>query len=105
MNNLDWGKSNQVAIGLGAGVYLWNASTGSVHMLMELEGGEDGDYVSSVSWSNNGKFLGIGGSNAVIQLWDVEKEKKIRSMRGHADRVGALSWNRHTLTRYVTISR
>lgn len=101
LNNLDWGKSNQVAVGLGAGVFLWNASTGSVNMLMEMKGVDEGAYVSSVAWSHNGKFLAIGGSDAVVQLWDVEKEKKIRSMRGgHTDRVGALSWNKHTLTRY-----
>ena len=97
LNNLDWGKNNYVAIGLGFEVYLWSASDGSVRKLMEMSG--EGEYVSSVSWSGNGKFLAIGGSNAAIQLWDVEKEKRIRQMKGHLDRVGVMTWNRHTLTR------
>lgn len=81
---------------------MWNASDGSVKMLTEMK---EGQYVSSVSWSNNGKFLAIGGSNACVQLWDVEREKTIRVMKGHADRVGVLAWNRHTVTRYTSIHK
>ena len=103
LNNLDWSKSNKLAIGLGAGVYILNVSTGSHQQLTELPCGEEGGYVASVSWSHNGKFLAVGGSDAVVQLWDVEKCKKIRSMRGHKDRVGALSWNKHTLARSVNM--
>jgi len=93
-----------LAIGLGAGVYILNVATGSHQQLTELPCGEEGGYVSSVSWSRNGKFLAVGGSDAVVQLWDVEKCKKVRSMRGHRDRVGALSWNKHTLARSVMMT-
>ncbi len=96
LNNLDWGKNNHVAIGLGPGVYIWNASDGSVKMLTELSGEQ---YVCSVSWSSNGKFLAVGGSNGSIYLWDIAKEKKIRVMKGHSSRVGAMSWNKYTVAR------
>lgn len=97
LNNLDWSKNNQVAIGLGNGVFLWNAISGTVEQLMEMS--TEGDYISSLSWAANGKYLAIGGSNAAVQLWDVEKGKRLRVMKGHTDRVGVLAWNRHSLTR------
>ncbi len=65
-----------------------------------MEMASETDYVSSLSWAGNGKYLAIGGSNADIQLWDVEKERRVRVMNGHSDRVGALTWNSHTLTRW-----
>ena len=97
LNTLDWGKSNQVAIGLGPDVFLWNANDGSVQKLLEMK--REGEYVCSVSWAGNGKYLAIGCSSSAIQLWDIEKEKRVRTMGGHTDRVGVLTWNKHTLTR------
>lgn len=85
-------------MGLDSGVYLWNASDGSTHQLLDLN---DDEYVSSLSWSGNGKFLAVGDSTACVQLWDVEKQKKIRTMKGHSDRVGVLAWNKHTVSRYT----
>ena len=99
LNTLDWGKNNLVAIGLGPDVFLWNAGDGSVRKLLELN--REGDYVCSVSWAGNGKYLAVGSESAAIQLWDVEKEKRVRTMGGHTDRVGVLTWSKHTLTRYV----
>lgn len=97
LNTLDWGRNNLVAIGLGSSVYLWNANDGSSCPLMDLKG--EGQYVTSVSWSGNSKYLAIGDSSAAIQLWDAEKQKKIRTMKGHSDRVGVLAWNKHTVAR------
>lgn len=88
-----------MALGLESGVYLWNAINGSTRQLFELK--EEGNYVTSVSWSGNGKYLAIGDSLASVQLWDVEKGKRIRTMKGHSDRVGVLAWNKHTVSRYV----
>ena len=101
LNTLDWGRNNLVAIGLGPDVFLWNAGDGSVRKLLELN--REGDYVCSVSWAGNGKYLAVGSNGAAIQLWDVEKEKRVRTMGGHTDRVGVLTWSKHTLTRYVCI--
>ena len=97
INTLDWGKSH-LAVGLGNAVFLWNPTSGDTQMLMEM--GER-DYVSSVSWAANGKYLAIGGSDAAIQLWDVEKQKRVRVMTGHTNRVGVLTWNAHMLVRYI----
>jgi len=97
LNLLDWSCSNVVAVALGQSVYLWNAASGNTEMLCELSG-ED-DYVTSVSWiKEGGGYLAVGTAGADVQLWDVEKMRKVRSMGGHTARVGALDWNSHTLS-------
>lgn len=55
-----------MAIGLGGSVFLWSASDGSVQQLLELS--SETDYVSSVSWAGNGKYLAVGTSDAAIQV-------------------------------------
>ena len=47
-------------------MFLWSASDGSVQQLLELS--SETDYVSSVSWAGNGKYLAIGTSDAAIQV-------------------------------------
>ena len=56
------------------------------------------DYVTSVKWACDGNCVAIGTSNADVQLWDTNRMKQVRSLKGHAARVGALSWNRSTLS-------
>ena len=63
---MDWGKNNVLAIGLGSKVFLWNAKDGSVHELAGVN--SENDYVSSVSWAGNGKYLAVGSSDASIQV-------------------------------------
>jgi len=92
---LDWSIKNIVAIGLDQCVYIWNADTGNV---TSLERTDPSDYISSLSWSCNGDYLAVGTSDGDIQIWDVLKKQKIRSMLGHIARVGALTWNKHIIS-------
>jgi len=96
LNLLDWSSHNHLAVCLGGHVYLWNATSGDIQQLMEMESSEE--YVSSVAWVTEGNYLAIGTSNATIQLWDVEQQKRLRTMSGHAARIGALTWNQHILS-------
>lgn len=97
LNLLDWSCNNAVAIALGQSVYLWNAATGTVDELMHTSAADD--YITSVSWvKEGGGFLAIGTASADVQLWDVDKQRQVRSMKGHAARVGALDWNGHILS-------
>ena len=101
LNLLDWGQSSNVlAVALGPAVYLWNAGTGAISELMSVGAAAAGggsatdDYITSVSWckeAGNG-YLAIGTAGADVQVWDVEKGRQLRSMRGHGARVGALDW-------------
>jgi cell division cycle 20, cofactor of APC complex len=98
LNLVDWSISNWLAIALGQTVYLWNAGTGDIEELCTFDDGPNA-HISSVSWlPDGGTHLAVGTSNGYTQLWDVNECKKVRSMNGHSDRVGALSWNRHLLT-------
>ncbi|KAG5280193.1 hypothetical protein AALO_G00086060 [Alosa alosa] len=92
---MDWGSRNILAVALSNTVYLWDSATGQIVLLMRME---PDDYVSSVSWSKDGTFLAIGTSDCKVQLWDVEHQKRLRSMASHTARVGSLSWNDHILS-------
>jgi cell division cycle 20-like protein 1, cofactor of APC complex len=48
---------------------------------------------AAVNWSRTGKFLAAGTLSGVVQVWDVNSQKLVRSFEGHEGRVGALTWN------------
>lgn len=95
LNLLDWSSGNQVAIGLERNVYVWSAESGNVSCLLETA--ED-TFVSSVKWSGDGAYVGVGLGSGEVQIWDVEEGSKLRSMYGHESRVGVMGWNKHTLS-------
>jgi cell division cycle 20-like protein 1 (cofactor of APC complex) len=94
LNLLDWSESNLLSVGLSSCVYLWSAANGKVFKVCDL-GAED--MVTSVSWSKTGNFLGIGSNSGEVHIWDINKVKKIRTMEGHAGRVGTLAWGNNCL--------
>lgn len=94
LNLVDWGGSNILGVGLGSCVYMWNSTSGRVTKLCELED----DIVTSVSWIQRGTHVSIGTNKGLVQIWDAEKQRRLRTMTGHTARVGALAWNDHILT-------
>jgi cell division cycle 20, cofactor of APC complex len=98
LNLLSWSDTNVVAVGLDNTVYLWNATDGSIVDLCTIPGGADA-HVSSVAWTEQGgKTLAVGSSLGVVQLWDVETKKLLRTMSGHDGRVSSLAWNQHLVS-------
>jgi len=95
LNLLDWSSGNQVAIGLERNVYVWSADEGSVSCLLETT---PDTYVSSVKWSGDGAYVGVGLGTGEVQIWDVSEGVKIRSMFGHDTRVGVMGWSKHLLS-------
>ncbi|KAK9464641.1 WD40-repeat-containing domain protein [Lipomyces arxii] len=95
LNLVDWSSSNVLAVGLARSVYLWSAYTGSVSKLCEL--GEH-DLVTSVAWLPEGKYVAVGSHRGVVQIWDAEAERKLRTMDGHTSRAGSLAWHGHILS-------
>lgn len=94
LNLISWSKDNILAVAMGPSVYLWNAISGEIGHVVTLNGAND--YVSSVSWSTipgNTKYLAIGTSSNVIQLWDTQEQKMVRKLQGHSNRVSSMTWN------------
>ncbi|KAJ1943831.1 WD repeat-containing protein slp1, partial [Linderina macrospora] len=73
LNLLDWSMGNILAIGLDQSVYMWDASSGDVNGLCQLEGEE---YIASIKWTGDGSFLAIGTSEGDVQIWDAESQTK-----------------------------
>lgn len=94
LNLVDWGSANVLGVGLGSSVYMWNAQTSKVNKLCTLED----DTVTSVSWIQKGTHIAIGTGKGLVQIWDAEKARRLRTMTGHTARVGSLAWNSHILT-------
>lgn len=95
LNLLDWSSGNQVAVGLERSVYVWSGDSGTVSQLLQVP--ED-TYVSSIKWSGDGAYVGVGLGSGEIQIWDVEEGTKLRSMFGHETRVGVMGWDKYTLS-------
>ncbi|KAK3735429.1 hypothetical protein RRG08_015622 [Elysia crispata] len=94
---ISWSAQNILAVALGSSVYLWNASTGDITLLMEIDNSST-DYISCLNWTGDGHHLAIGLSSGSVELWHPVEQKKLRTMSGHPARVGSLSWNSHILS-------
>jgi len=93
-NPLDWGSKNILSVSLGSYNYLWNYNNLETYLLTKNE--NEIEYCSS-SFMDNGVCLALGLNNGDIELWDIEKQIKIRTLVGHSDRVGTLTWNGYNL--------
>ncbi len=58
--------NNHLAVSLGGHVYLWNAGSGDIQQLFEMESPDE--YISSVSWVKEGNYLAVGLSSAQVQV-------------------------------------
>lgn len=110
LNLLDWSSQNKVAIALGAAIYLWDPQSGEIEFLLDLaeavvgrtpsaeESATVASQVTSVSFMPDGSHIAVGTNNGETQLWNIEKKRQVRTLKGHAARVSSLAWNSHTLT-------
>ena len=95
LNLVSWSGQNVVAVALAESTYVWQADTGTVSLLGEAP---ESTYVSSVDFSNDGAYLGVGLGTGEVELWDVEAGQKLRTMGGHQGQIAVLSWNAHILS-------
>ena len=105
LNLLDWGKENIIAVALSEELYLWNENNSKSTLLMTYENNNmtsedsnNNNNITSVSWMQNGFYLGIGLPDGIIQLWDINKKIKLREIEAHNKRVSCLSWNNNILS-------
>ena len=67
LNLLSWSKyGDQIALALGASVFLWGAKSGVITELGDLTAGEN--YVSSVSWLSDANIIAVGNSVGTVQV-------------------------------------
>jgi WD40 repeat protein len=89
LNLVDWSYRNTLAVGLGASVYLWAASTAKIQQLCDLG---EGDSVSSVTWMYEGSHLAVGTNLGRTLIYDVTTKKQLAELAPHAARVGSMAW-------------
>ena len=95
LNLLDWGSKNILSIGLLNEVHLLNTETFQTELLTSLP---YNIKITSLSWINSGTVLSIGTEYGEIQLYDIIKLQKIRTMSGNYERISSLNWNNFILS-------
>ena len=93
-NPIDWGSKNILSVCLGPYDYLWNYNNLETNLLSKNP--NEVEYCTS-NFMDNGICIALGLDNGDIELWDIEKKIKIRSLSGHKMRVGTLAWNGYNL--------
>jgi cell division cycle 20, cofactor of APC complex len=95
LNLVDWSCENIVAVGLAESTYIWRADVGSVSHVTDAP---ESCYISSVKFSNDGAYLAVAFNTGSIELWDIEANKRLRTMHGRQAQVAVMSWNQHILS-------
>lgn len=95
LNLVDWSPYNNLAVGLSSCIYIWSASSSKVTKLADLG---SSDSVTSVCWSKRGQHLSVGTNSGLVQIWDVNKCKLVRTLKGHEGRVGTIAWSPNVLS-------
>lgn len=90
---IDWSSSDVLAVALGKSIFLTDNHSNEVMQLCETE-----NSYTSLSWVASGSHLAVGQGNGLVEIHDIIKQKCIRTLRGHVDRVSCLSWNNHILS-------
>lgn len=55
--------------------------------------GGPNDYIWSVAFSPDGKFLAYGTNDGIIKMWDVIKYKQVATFKGHVGFVRSLAFS------------
>ena len=73
LNLLSWSDTNVLAVALSQTVYLWNAETGAIDELCNVEDQGPDAHISSVAWiQEGGGHLAVGTSWVSLFFWFVD---------------------------------
>ncbi|KAJ2456214.1 substrate-specific activator of APC-dependent proteolysis [Coemansia sp. RSA 2336] len=98
LNLMDWSTSNRISVALNSQVYVWDAQSSQTSQLCDVSTDNSEEWVTSVGWAENGKHLAIGLHSGSVQIWDVNRGRKIRTFAGHTRRVGVVNWNQSVVS-------
>lgn len=107
LNLLDWSINNNLAVALNRDMYIWNATSGEITELFSMDDDDENEsthsphYISASAWlpyNHQQEVLAIGKSNHNVELWDVNTQTLMRTMKSQQSRVGCLAWNDHIIT-------
>ncbi|CAJ0586708.1 unnamed protein product, partial [Mesorhabditis spiculigera] len=94
---IDWGEGGLLAAALGSELYLWNPDSGDISVLIDQDSAED--MITAAKWSNEGRFLAVGGESGVIRLFDPSKGKELRKLTApRLCRATCMAWKDHMLS-------
>jgi WD40 repeat protein len=78
---------------VGFNVQIWNSRTGALMHKLEFKQHPDaGDYVNSVAWSPDGKYIAAGGMTKQVWIWEAATGKMIRTYQ-NGDTINGVSWS------------
>ena len=93
-NPLDWSNVNTLAIGIGNEIFFWNSRTEKMSNLQAFNDSHNFFYltdvqgyvivdnnITSVKWSNHESHLLLGFGTGLLELWDVQKQKMLKSFQ------------------------
>jgi len=96
LNLIDWSSKDILAVCLNSSVYLWNAQSNKIQLLMTCD--DRRDFITSLSWEKNGVYLALGTSYNFVLIYDAIELRKMRIIDCHVARVGSICWNGNLLT-------
>ncbi|KAH7103276.1 WD40-repeat-containing domain protein [Auriculariales sp. MPI-PUGE-AT-0066] len=84
-----------LATGCGNAAHIYDMRTGEKTYVSvkpsDLQ--NDSDYIDSVAWSPDGKYLATGGTDTVIRLWDIGRKRIRHVYQGHRGCVRSLDFS------------
>ncbi|KAL8093506.1 hypothetical protein AgCh_035397 [Apium graveolens] len=99
INSVKWNHTNLVVASAGDDkkISLWQKNGQSLGMI-PLAGIEGSEYIeesiSSISFSNKGsRYICSGGSGQVVRIWDLQRKRCIKWLRGHTDTITGAMYN------------
>lgn len=63
MNVLDWGTNNNLLVGLGCTVYIWNFATTQVKKLTQFD---NFNIISAIQWNSDGEKAVVGTLTGLV---------------------------------------
>lgn len=89
-NVMDWSSRNCIGIALKDSAYLYNFSTLTANKMFTVT---DGLEVSHIAFNKEGTLVSAGLTNGLVKVWDVEKQRELRTLTGHTGRTCSASWS------------